>query len=263
MTDFTKRTVVYELPGMAEASVRRDVEYRASESGARTFDVYLPAGATRPLPAVVFVSGYPGLIVERVLGGKSKDLPPFTSWGRLVAAAGLAAVLYTNHEPLADLDALLAHLRTHGATLGIDPDRVAVWACSGNVPAALSLLVREAPVGIRCAALLYGYMLDFAGTTTVAEAAQQFGFVANAASVADLPADLPLIVVRAGRDEMPGLTNTIDRFIAAAIDRNLPVTVVNHASAPHAFDLVDPGPASRAAISQLLTFLQSHLIPAG
>jgi hypothetical protein len=37
------------------------------------------------------------------------------------------------------------------------------------------------------------------------------------------------------------------------------MTMVNHAGAPHAFDLVHDSDATRGIISQLLRFLQFHL----
>jgi hypothetical protein len=59
---------------------------------------------------------------------------------------------------------------------------------------------------LKCAVFCYGYMLDFNGSTGVADAAKQFGFVNACAgrSVADLPHDLPLFIARAGQDRMPG-----------------------------------------------------------
>jgi hypothetical protein len=71
--------------------------------------------------------------------------------------------------------------------------------------------------------------------------------------------DLPLFVVRAGLDQMPGLNGALDRFVATALTLNLPVTVVNHASGPHAFDLFDDTPATRDIVKQVLAFLRFHL----
>src|SRR5437773_7130935 len=68
-------------------------------------------------------------------------------------------------------------------------------------------------------------------------------------SVDDLPDDVPLFIARAGRDEMPGLNETLDRFAAKALDRNLPITMVNHANGPHAFDLVDDSDMSHEIYS--------------
>jgi acetyl esterase/lipase len=68
-----------------------------------------------------------------------------------------------------------------------------------------------------------------------------------------------LFIARAGQDEFPHLNEALDRFVAGALARDLPVTVVNHAGAPHAFDLVHDSDATREIIRQLLRFLRFHL----
>ncbi len=104
-------------------------------------------------------------------------------------------------------------------------------------------------------------MLDLDGSTSVAEAASVFRFVNPCAGRAleDLPVDVPLFVARAGRDEMPHLNDTIDRFLARALETNLPVTLVNHSTGPHAFDIVDDSDASRAVIRQIVAHMQFQL----
>ncbi|XXX76743.1 alpha/beta hydrolase [Sorangium sp. So ce134] len=260
-----KKTVVHEVPGMESVTVRRDIDYKETDAGALTFDLYAPptsTGAARA-PAVVFVSGYPDPGFEAMLGCRFKDLGQYTSWGRLAAASGLAAVTYTNRAPAADLPALLQHLRQNAASLGIDERRIGLWACSGNVPMALSALMREASGALACAVLCYGFMLDLGASTRVAEAAAQFGFVNPCAgkTVDDLPPEVPLFIARAGQDRMPHLNESIDRFVAGALARNLPVTLANHAAAPHAFDVFDDSKASRETIRSILGFLRSHLAP--
>lgn len=261
--DMTKKTVVYTIPAMEAVTVRRDVAYHTSDAGVLTMDVYAPpdAAAGSRLPAVVFVSGYPDPGFERVLGCKLKDMGAYVSWARLLAASGLVAVTYANRQPVADAHALLGHLRENAASLGIDARRIGLWAASGNVPMALSLLIREAPGSLRCAALCYGFMLDLDGSGRVAGAAAQFGFVNPCAgsSADDLPRDLPLFVARAGQDQMPGLNDTIDHFVAAALARNLPVTLANHATGPHAFDLLDDSDTARELIRAIVAFLRFHL----
>ena len=129
------------------------------------------------------------------------------------------------------------------------------------MPLALSALMREDSGPLRCAALCYGYMLDADGANVVAEAARKFGFANPCAgrSVADLPKGLPLFVARAGRDETPGLNETIDRFVAEALAHNLPITLANHRDAPHAFDLFDDGETTREIVRQVLAFLRFRL----
>jgi hypothetical protein len=260
----SRKVVVYRLPGMADVQVRRDVAYLAADTGALTMDIYYPSdlksGAC--VAAVVIVAGYPDQGFQRVVGCKFKEMGSAISWAQLIAAAGLAAITYTNREPEADLHALLQYARQQAAALGIDGDRLGLWASSGNVPLALSILMRAGGGYLKCAALCYGYMLDLNGTTGVAEAARKFGFVNPSAgkSVADLPQALPLFIARAGQDEMPHLNETIDRFVAQALTHNLPLTLVNHPKAPHAFDLFHDCEVSREIVRQILSFLQCQLL---
>lgn len=262
--EVAKKEVVYSIPGMDEVKVRRDVEYQTTDGGALTMDIYYPldsSGGAR-LPAVVFVAGYPDSGFEKMLGCKFKEMGAYTSWARLTAASGLVAITYTNREPAADVQVLLRYIRQNAATLGVDEQRTGLWACSGNVPLALSILMGDG--GLKCAVLCYGLMLDLEGTTHVAEAAKTWGFANPCAgkSIADLPRDVPLFAARAGQDQTPHLNETIDGFVAAALAQNLPVTLVNHPTAPHAFDLFDDTEASREIIRLILAFMRFHLLAA-
>jgi acetyl esterase/lipase len=211
---------------------------------------------------VIFVTGFSDVGARRMLGCALKEMASYVSWARLVAACGAVGITYTNEEPAADVHAVLDHVRQNAASLDIHANRIAVWACSGNAPTALSVLMEGDRAWLKCAVLLYPYMLDGEGSTHVADAARQFGFVSPCAgkSVGDLPRDIPLFIARAGHDQMPGLNDALDRCTADALARNLPITVVNHSEAPHAFDLFDDSDASREIIRRVLAFLQFHLV---
>jgi hypothetical protein len=260
----SKKEVVYRIPGMDAVNVRRDVEYRATDAGALTMDIYYPPGfeSGARIPAVVVVAGYPDLGFETQLGCKFKEMGSSVSWGRLTAASGLVAITYTNREPATDLHALLKYVRQNAAPWGIDENMIGVWACSGNVPLALSVLMREAGEYLKCAVLCYGIMLDLDGSNHVAEAARTWGFVNPCAgkSVDDLSQDTPLLIVRAGQDQMPHLNETVDRFLVKALSHNLPITFMNHPDAPHAFDLFHDSETSREIIRQILAFMRFHLL---
>src|SRR5690606_25255351 len=161
-------------------------------------------------------------------------------------------------DPFRDTRALLEHVVANAAELGVDPSRVGVWSCSGNVPNAFAL-IRESP-RLACAALCYGYVTDEDGFDEVARAAAQYGFVNPVLTRSNPLRDIPLLIVRAGRDEMPGLNASLDRFITRALARNERVTVVNHADGPHAFDVLDDTDPSRAVIRQVLSFFENHLL---
>ena len=262
--DITRKRVVYQIPGMDAVTIRRDVEYRGTDAGGLMMDIYYPpdwkSGAR--VPAVVFVSGYSDLGFQRIVGCKLKELESFISWGQLSAASGLVAITYTNTEPAADIHSLLQYLRHNAESLGIDENRIGVWACSGNVPNALSVLMADAREYLKCGVLCYGIMMDLDGSTIVADLAKMFGFVNPCVgkSVEDLPQDVPLFIVRAGQDEMPHLNETIDSFLVKALSCNLPITFANHPAAPHAFDLMHDSDTSREIIRQILAFMRFHLL---
>jgi acetyl esterase/lipase len=260
----SKKRVVFTMPGVDAVTVRRDEEYRVTDTGALTMDLYYPpdskSGARAP--AVVFVTGFNDAGAQRMLGCKLKEMGSYISWGQLTAASGMVAITYTNREPATDVHAVLEYVRQQAASSGIDENRIGVWACSGNVPTALSVLMQDAQVYLKCAVLCYPYMLDLDGSTGVADAARQFGFVNPSAgkSVDDLPRDIPLFIARAGQDQMPGLNEALDRCLVKALTCNLAVTLVNHSAAPHGFDLFHDSEISREIVRQILAFLRFHLL---
>ncbi|MCB1258513.1 MAG: hypothetical protein KDB26_15485, partial [Microthrixaceae bacterium] len=123
-------------------------------------------------------------------------------------------------------------------------------------PTALALFAHER---LACAALLYGYLIDVDGATDVARAATQFFFATPPVTLDELPGDRPVLVVRAGRDDTPGLDLALQRFVAAAQARGLPVTVRDHPTAPHAFDLRDDSAETHAVIDDVLAFVADRL----
>ncbi len=257
---FRKRAVL-ELAGMSNIEIRRNIPFGIEKNGvapvteALTMDIYYPPhAAATPGPVVIYVMGYPdpdGMIRKTGMGD---------SWARLAASSGFAMVLYANREPTADAAGLVEHITTHASELNIDPHRLGVFAMSGNACTAIRLAMQK-QWQFRFVALNCGYTLDADGGCAVADAAAQYGF-ANASagkSIDDLPQDLPLLLTRAGKDEFAGLNDTMDRFIAAALKRNLPLTVVNQPTGPHGFDLFEDSDVSREIIRQTLAFMKFHL----
>ncbi|MBI3492415.1 MAG: alpha/beta hydrolase [Acidobacteria bacterium] len=276
--EITLKKLVYTMPGVDAVTVRRDVPYRATETGALGMDIYYPPdagsevvgrvlsdqpGATSAtLPAVIFAIGFSDVGARTTLGCIVKEMESYIGWARLVAASGMVAITYENREPVADLHAVLQHVREHGAALGIDSRRIGVMGFSGNGPATLSTLMTGNLPRVACAVLCYAYLLDLDGFTGVAEAQTQWRFANPCAgiSVDDLPHDLPLFIARAGQDQFAGLNDALDRFVAKALARNLPVTFVNHATGQHAFDVLDDSATTRDVIRQILSFMRFHLL---
>src|SRR5262249_23725777 len=131
----SKKMVVYQMPGIECVTVRRDVEYRASDAGALTMDLYYPPNAKSEarIPAVIIVAGYPDLGIQKIFGCKFKEMGSSISWGQLAAASGLVAITYTNREPMADLHPFLQHDQQNPASLRSDKNRTYVCVQYGNV----------------------------------------------------------------------------------------------------------------------------------
>ena len=261
-SDIFTRRVCLQLDGMHAVEVRRDVAYGPTDPH-RRFDLYYPPGQTQDelSPAVIIVAGYPGTLEPRVTPLTYKEIGWTVSMCQLIAVSGMVAIAYTNREPAADLRTLFEHIHESAGPLRIDPARVGVLAVSGNVPTALTTIMKDADRSPACAVFGFGCLLDLDGATDVADAARQFGFANPGAgrTVADLRRDVPLFITRAGRDQFPGMNASIDRFIRQGLIENLPITFVNHAEGPHAFDLFDDSRTSREILRQTLRFLRQHL----
>jgi len=236
--DYCKLPVVFATPAADTFTVRRNLEFSGG-----FFDVYAPA-AQESSGTVVLVAGYPDDGFERMLGCRFKEMRQTASWASLFAASGMTAIAYTNRDPLPDLRALLGTL---------DGQPIGLWATSGNVPAALGCLTKTFPVPIRCAAFLYGYMVD------VAEVAKSFHFADPGTTFDDLRWDVPIFVARADRDATPNLNASIDRFAEEAARRSAPLTFMNHPHGPHVFDLLDDSDTSRHIVERLVAFLRAQL----
>lgn len=259
----TEKPVVYSLPGMEKATVRRDLAYGETGAEALLMDVYYPAGmkSGARLPAVVLVVGYSDIGARRVLGCAFKEMKSFISWAQLIAASGMVAVISTTgNDPAQDAHSLLGFIQANADTFAMDANRIGIWACSGHGPTALSLLI-GASLPVRCATLMYAYTLDLEGNRQVANAAAQFRFANPVAgrTAESLRPEISLCVVRAGRDQMPGLNDSLDRFIAAAVGRNLDLTLVNYPAGVHAFDILDESAEAKRIVSEVLGFMRCRL----
>ena len=255
-----EKRVIYEIPGMQEV-LRRTIVYGSDDNVPLTMDIYYPPTlpVTSRLPAIIFVMGYPNSVVLERFGMKLKDAGQYVSWGQLAAGSGIIGITYETTQPEKDIYSVLAHARRNAKKLRIDSNRMGIWACSGNVPTALSALVHGS-TDVKCAVLYYGVMFDRSGSNEMEALAARYGsaYPCRADSVDSLSQELPLFVVRTG-DDNPQLNESIEYFVSQATRRNLPLTFVNYAEGRHGFDLENDTGSSREIVKHTLAFLQEHL----
>lgn len=228
--DPANQRLVLQEPGMAEVEVRADLSYFTRDDSELLFDLYLPASreGAGPLPAVLFMNGS---------GPVLKDWAQYEDWARLCAAHGLAGVTFQARRGRAeDFDDLLVTLRERAEELGIDPERLGLWACSANARVATPWAMDPERGHVRCAVFYYGLM-----------------------SFETVRRDLPVLVVRAGQDDA-AINDSIDRFAAAALKANTPFRLVNHARGSHGFDVREPDEAARRIVRETIAFLSAELL---
>ncbi len=248
--------VLYDHPDAARVTVRSEV---VGDPGLTVDLYYPPTPGDEPNPVVVFVLGFPD---DAPPIAPMKDSDSYTSWARLVAAERFVGVLYETSDPEADLATVLTFLSKKAASLRIDPSRFGLWSCSGNTPLALKHARTRVSVTPAAFVAYYGLMPTPDGYQAAAidSMSKRFGFsLPSYRDGESYRADLPMLVVRAGRDRYSEILNSIDHFSAFALQQNLAVTVLNYPKGQHAFDLEDDTEETRGIIKQTLDFFRAHL----
>lgn len=265
LSEIVNKPVVWRVPGMEKVTVKANLKYTTVNDPNLLMDVYLPPGLKKGerRPAVLFIHG--GVGAEY----KAKDWGIYKSWGRLVAASGLIGVTFTHRlgypnphlaDAAADVEAALSYLRAHADELSLEKDSLGLAAYSAGGPL-LSLALRDKPAYIRCLVSVYAF-LDIQQsemhkpheTPAMLKSFSPLTFLTGDAS--SLP---PLFIARAGRDVVPGMNDSIDRFIQEALARNAPITVANYPTGVHGFDNQNDDERSREIIKGILAFLKTHL----
>ena len=264
--------VVYSVPDMAGVGVRLDLTYRTLPDGEKlTLDVYDPAGF-RPgeeggerLPAVVLVHGeWPPHIIRH-----SKDLGVYVTWGQLLAASGVAAINFNHRatermtrvaDAASDVANLIGYVRFNAEELGIDENRLGVWAFSAGVPLGMWAAMRGLPEHVRAIVAYYGAM-DLDPLSDVLEGVpeetvREFSALTYLREYGDrLP---PTLIAKAGRDN-PLLNESIDRYVEEARRLGARVELLEHPEGRHGFDTLNDDDRSREIIRRTLDFVRENL----
>jgi acetyl esterase/lipase len=261
--EMIRMRVVLNVPGMDAVGVRRDVVYKTADGQQLHMDVYSPSGPTGSRPAVILIHGGP---IPR-LGAKNMGV--FVSYGELLAASGFVAVAFDHRfltpahiaDAAEDVADLIANVRKRAGSLGVDPERLSLWAFSGGGPF-LAAPLRERPRWLR-AVVAYYAILDLeqpppGADEMSAELRRTFSAIDGLGQ--DSRSAPPILVARAALDGA-WLNGTIDRFVQKGLDRGATLDLLNHPDGRHAFDILDNDARSRQIIRRTLGFLGDHLTP--
>ncbi len=246
--DLRNEACALVLPGMDQVRVRAGLVFKQPDGAPLLFDLYLPpaSGAQSPTPGLAARSGPPPVVIfiNGVGAGRAGNLPMrewgiYSSWARLCAVSGMAAIVHDVRSEHAAQDAadLLAHVQREAAALGVAGNDMCLWSCSANVRVGFPLAYDPVNTFVKAAVIFYGV------------------------PDSTLPRpDLPVLVGRAGLDS-PNINGALDRFVARALRVNAPVTLLNVHNGHHAFDLIDNDDQSRAAVRATLDWMAAQLSP--
>ncbi len=209
-----------------DVTLARDVQFGADGSVALRMDVYqLPRVAGKPRPAFVFFN--------RASGAADRQSPLYVGWARTAASRELIGIVpdLRSGSEAQDFQKLIEYLTRHGGDIGVDTAAIAVYAASANVATAFPLLEDPHQTAIKSAVIYYG-----------------------TASITTFRRDLPVLYVRAGLDR-PNVNEEILVLASRAISQNAPVTLLNHATGYHGFELLNDDDATHDVIARTLLFV--------
>ncbi|WP_328862363.1 alpha/beta fold hydrolase [Streptomyces sp. NBC_00306] len=208
-------------------------------------DLYPPAHAEGPRPAVVFVHGGP---VPADARPTPRDWPTLTGYARYAAGEGVVGVTLDHRlHDVADYeraaDDVAAAVERVRADPRVDADRIALWFFSGGGPIAADWLAAP-PTWLRCLAATYPVLAPLpnwglpGGRFRPAEAVTHAG-------------TLPIVLTRVGL-ESPEIAATVAEFLAAATGCGAHVEVVDVPHGHHGFETRDPTDESREAVHRAM-----------
>lgn len=253
-------SVAYELAGVNDVIVKKDIPYKDELK----MDIYYPPkfDFQSKIPAVIFVLGYTDEAGKKLVGSEFKKYIQLTSWCRIISASGLAAIIYQSFNPEKDIISLLTYLSSNEEKLQIDNNRLGAFTLSAHTPTAISTILTGSTNNFKCAVVYYGFFLtnDFKYLPQIDSISKIMGFMTPRLSdPATWRKDVPIMIIRAGKDNVPYINQSLSNFLDKALSLNLPISLINDPNGSHAFDIYNDDETTRQIIRVTLGFWKYHL----
>jgi len=256
--------VAYQLEGMKDVIVKHDIPYLKTADSTLKMDVYYPAkfDFKRKIPAIVFVFGYTNEGQLKTAKHQLRTWSPYTSWCRLVAASGMASIVYETINPENDLKSLIQYISSNADKLNIDTSRIGAYTCSANSPTGIAYILNNSNCIFKCAVVYYGIFLttDFKYISTIDSLSQKMGFMTPRLSEpTSWNIKVSLMIVHVGKDFVPHTDESLTGFLDKAINQKVPFTLIHYATGIHGFDVYADNAEIREIIKHTLGFWKYYL----
>lgn len=239
-------SIVYHTPDMDSVSVdefKYQDTLKAYMFKPKTWETNLD------FPCVIFTSAFTTL-------NKPIQAKPLRQWARLLAANGIAAVIYEVDSPVNNFDNLFNHITTNSSDLKIDTSKIALWSFSGHTPLGISK-VNETDKFV-CHVIYYGIAVTASSEhlKSVEKMSARFGFTYNIDSI--YTSTTPNFIVRAGKDSWKLVLMTTDEFINELLSKNISFELLNYSNGQHSFDVYDNNSESVIIMLKTIEYLKNH-----
>jgi len=256
--------VVFDLPRMGDIIIMKDIPYQDIPGSTLKMDIYYPPDFNfqRIIPAVIIVLGYPDVAGKKLLGSEFKNYIQFVSWCRIISASGMAGIVYESINPEKDIITLSNYLKTNEDKFKIDINRIGAWTCSAHTPTTISHILNGSDNIFKCAVVYYGFFLtnDFKYLPQIDTLSQNMGFKTPRLSEPIIwKKDVPIMIIRAGKDNVPYINETLSSFYEKALNQDLPVTLINYQNGVHGFDAALDNETTRQIIKNTIEFWRFNL----
>ncbi len=261
--EMTRQPLRYALqPDRVTVHEDLKIGERADRS-ALTIDVYVPRGSgDTALPVALLVhGGLPDMIPVQPSAWRA-----YRDWGTVLAQSGVATVMFDHRlgyprrrvdEAMQEIDQVVRWLKQPAsarapASAALDTARLHVITFSAG-----GLLVPEIARRYQQVAgvvMFYPLLGIDADADNDAATAGRLNFAGALPVLAQRRT--PVLIFRAGADEIPGLLARLDAAVAAALQADLKLALVNLPGAPHGFDFLQDSPDTRAAIRRTIVHVK-------
>ena len=221
--------------------------------GSFPFDakIFRPSGHTGKLPCVVLFHGE----VLDSMKPKPLDWKVFHDYGKLLSNMGFASVIF-NHRSTKmgktatpsreDLVDLLSYVNNNEDSLGIDCNRIIIWAYSGSVYSGLNWVIREKPEFIKGFISYYGVLAGKEENESAIRLMEE----------SDGKSIPPLLIAKAEKDRVKSSIKAAEDFYKAGKEK-ADVSILRHPG-PHGFDGFSKTEETIEVIDKTLDFIKDR-----
>lgn len=253
--------VFFELPGMEKVIVKKDIVYQNIADSTLKMDIYYPPNFEfqKKIPAIIIVYGCTNEGQIKLIGNQFRHWSVHISLCKIIAASGLAAIIYETVDPENDLIALTKYIHSNPDKLSIDDNNIGAFTCSSNTPVAITNILNASTNIFKCAVIFYGIFLT-QDLEKLPQIDSVFGFQnPRLNEPINWNKNVPLFIVKAGLDDDPYAFRSLLNFYNNAIDQNLPITLINYPNGLHGFDFLNDNDTTRMIIKNTLDFWKFYL----